>query len=160
MPYSSIFNQLDENIPQYLIVDTLLLKESREIFFTTLDGLQYIYLFEDSILNEYKNYGPIFISINNNGENIKKWFSNAKNIGSGIILQSPLGFEDLANHLKKFLFRKRYDDNTVLVRFYDPYVTTYIKEIFQPNFYNKFIKNIELIAFCGNNKEIQTIKAA
>ena len=32
MPYSSIFNQLDENIPQYLIVDTLLLKEPREIF--------------------------------------------------------------------------------------------------------------------------------
>jgi len=104
----------------YLAIDPLLVKNSFALHEKIVDMEAYA-LFYDTRLNAYMDKSPYLIRIDQCCTLLNALNERGVN-DKALLIVSPLELHKIAGHMQQFMFKKRYDDEEVLLRIYDPYV--------------------------------------
>jgi len=106
----------------YLCVDPLLVAD-RWAFYDALGNCPAYALFSGTRLNAYYDKTPYLARVMPDSPLVTMFCDEKTGFTHSVVLMaSALKLAPLAEHLQKFLFKKRYDGEQVLLRLYDPFV--------------------------------------
>ena len=77
-----------------------------------------------------------------------------------MLIWSPVGLQDLATHLRAFLFAGIGDGMTAMVRFFDPRNTGAVLDMWGEQIRNLFLAPIERLKYRGRHDQWQTVENA
>ncbi|WP_298362581.1 DUF4123 domain-containing protein [uncultured Litoreibacter sp.] len=124
-----LFNQNDNPLRTYLLVDPTLRKQVTELFDLDAIDVPITCLFNGAAAEEQQEVAPYLIDMTFDEESPslfhRDFFANHWGQGTGIFLRSPASLEELKKHFRRFTKLKRtQDDGWYFFRFWDPAIAS------------------------------------
>ncbi len=153
----SFFPEVPQDIHCYLLIDPLVVEHNAESFLEAIRWQAQEALFCGSLLEWYAPFSPLVVGVKAWQRFVQNWFAQGENSQLGVVVHTPLPLALFAAHMRQFLVARRYDDEAMLLRLYDPLVMQHCKDLLSPAEYAAFMKplcNVAYMTSCKTKEDV------
>lgn len=155
-PFTPVLDSFFPEVPQYihcfLLIDPLLVVRKTENFLEAIRWEAHEALFSGSLLEWYALFSPLAVEVIPWRRLVQHWFAQGENSQLGVVVHTPLPLALFTAHMRQFLVARRYDDEAMLLRLYDPLVMQHCKDLLSPAEYAAFMKPLCNVAYMTSRK--------
>ncbi len=154
--YNQLFPRLREKEYGYLLIDPCVPGIDKDSLYDALAEAESMPLFYDTLLEAYTHISPLIIPLNSSAISVMRWYACKEHSDKGVVVLSSLPPVPFAEHLRAFLFAKRYDDRKLLLRLYDPLVMQHCQTMLSDKDFTEFMLPLYSLLYTASNRQLQT----